>query len=86
MVSSMAEPSWRAIAYLLAGRLENNEFCDDHTLIETGLAVGCPFCRDREAMRVFRAKSGERRPVVQGDLIPVHEIRVDTSSTGEEQR
>lgn len=79
----MPEPSWRTVAYMLADRLENNDFCHDHSAIEDGLAEGCPFCQDREAMRVFRSKSGTRPTDIEGTLVPVHEIRV-TGSTDPE--
>lgn len=74
----MSAPTWRAVAVLLADRLASHEFCDDHGAIADGLARGCPFCQDREAMRIYRAKSGERPMEVVGVLVPVHEIKTES--------
>lgn len=72
----MAEPSWRAIADRLAGRMENHDFCDNgHTSIDEGMEEGCPCCDDRDAMREYRkkARTQPRRPV--GRALPIREIR-----------
>lgn len=61
---------------MLADRLELADHCDNgHLTIDEGLAVHCPCCRDREAMRVFYRKSGTAPFVVEGASVPIHEIR-----------
>lgn len=79
----MPEPSWRTVAFALADRMENYEHCNTHDVIADGISEGCPFCRDREAMRVFRAKSGMRPVVIAGAPVPIEQVRV-TGSEGRE--
>lgn len=70
------EPTWREVAFILADRLELVDHCDNgHRSIDEGLAVDCPCCRDRDAMRVFYRKSGTKPFVVEGESVPLHEIR-----------
>lgn len=55
---------WRAVAIELGVRMKNHAHCPEsdggvtigqpaHPNIEDGLAVDCPFCRDRDAYRRF---------------------------------
>lgn len=72
----MREPSWKTVAYMLAARLEHSDFCDNgHNTIAEGLEAGCPSCDDREAMRAFRAKSGQQRAVYTGETVTIDLLR-----------
>lgn len=53
--------SWRSVAIELGVRMENHAVCADHPADRA--ESDCPFCRDRNAYKLFRDKldSEDRR-------------------------
>lgn len=52
------EDSWRTVAFKLAARLKNFDYCDNgHTDWREGITDGCPCCHDRAAYAAFAAKA-----------------------------
>lgn len=55
-----ANTDWRAIADVLAQRMHNHAYCNQHPAAKP--EPGCPFCEDRLAYGQFQlAESRERR-------------------------
>lgn len=76
--------SWQQIAHALAARVQNFAHCDTHHTIALGLQEGCPFCQDREALRLYEAKAGplpSKEP--EGREVPIHQIPVTQGRIGD---
>lgn len=59
----MATRSWKLIAQDMALQLEvGHDYCESHDAIEDGLAVSCPFCKDRKAVADFKAGVSTPKP------------------------
>lgn len=63
------EPSWRAVADILADRMYHHSRCDQHPEAEA-VPDDCPFCADRAAYRLWQTKGGK-----------VHRERIDRGPT-----
>jgi hypothetical protein len=50
----VADLTWKRIAMILGGQMEDHAFCEDHPVSEP--EPQCPFCEDRAAYRLFVAK------------------------------
>lgn len=68
------EPSWRAVAEVLAKRVWNYAQCNQHP--ESDPNAGCPFCEDRAAYRLWERKSGKtfKKPEIPGETVNVFDL------------
>lgn len=48
--------AWRQVADLLAARMHNHAFCEEHSASDP--VPNCPHCRDRAAYETWSRKSG----------------------------
>lgn len=75
------EPSWQAVAAVLADRVQHLAYCENHR--EDAADPDCAPCRDRSAFRLWQRKAGIAPGTTQVDNSEV--IDVFTHARGSAQ-
>ena len=67
-------PTWRAVTDALAERMSYHAHCDYHPEAEAD--PDCPFCKDRDAYRLWERKSGHtfKTRETPGEMVDVFSL------------